>query len=141
MRALLTAFMLCLTLSAWAAAPPVSSAPSIAFTRYHLDNGLEVILAPDKRLPVVAVNLWYHVGAANETPDRTGFAHLFEHMMFTGTKHSARGESERLTSAWPPGIWWAQAWLLSAPHSRERSPLSAPAGPEHPDRSDRPGQP
>ena len=58
-----------------------------------------MILAPDKRLPVVAVNLWYHVGAANETPDRTGFAHLFEHMMFTGTKHVARGEAERLLEA------------------------------------------
>ena len=75
------------------------ASPTIPFTKYKLENGLEVILAPDKRLPVVAVNLWYHVGAANETPDRTGFAHLFEHMMFTGTKHSARGESERLLEA------------------------------------------
>jgi len=99
MRALLTAFMLCLTLSAWAAAPPVSSAPSIAFTRYHLDNGLEVILAPDKRLPIVAINLWYHVGAANEVAGRTGFAHLFEHMMFTGTKHVPRGMDDRLLEA------------------------------------------
>ena len=83
-------------------APPpavAAAAPSIPFTKYRLDNGLEVILAPDKRLPVVAVNLWYHVGAANETPDRTGFAHLFEHMMFTGTKHVARGEAERLLEA------------------------------------------
>jgi zinc protease len=74
-------------------APP---APSIPFTKYKLDNGLEVILAPDKRLPIVAVNLWYHVGAANEDPTRTGFAHLFEHMMFTGTKHVPRGMDDRL---------------------------------------------
>ena len=58
------------------AATPATDAPSIPFTRYRLANGLEVILAPDKRLPTVAVNIWYHVGAANETPDRTGFAHL-----------------------------------------------------------------
>src|SRR6185369_12944854 len=73
--------------------------PSIPFTKYTLGNGLEVILAPDKRIPVVAVNLWYHVGAANETADRTGFAHLFEHMMFTGSKHLKRGEAERLLEA------------------------------------------
>ena len=88
-----------------AAAPESSTAatsaatPSIPFTKYRLANGLEVILAPDKRLPIVAVNLWYHVGAANEEPGRTGFAHLFEHMMFTGSKHIARGEAERLLEA------------------------------------------
>jgi len=76
-----------------------TAAPTIPFTKYKLDNGLEVILAPDKRLPIVAVNIWYHVGAANETPDRTGFAHLFEHMMFTGTKHVPRGLDDRLLEA------------------------------------------
>jgi len=81
------------------AAEIATATPSIPFTKYRLGNGLEVILAPDKRLPTVAVNLWYHVGAANETPDRTGFAHLFEHMMFTGSKHIARGEAERLLEA------------------------------------------
>src|SRR5437667_2462508 len=76
-----------------------TAAPTIPFTKYKLDNGLEVILASDKRLPIVAVNIWYHVGAANETPDRTGFAHLFEHMMFTGTKHVPRGLDDRLLEA------------------------------------------
>jgi zinc protease len=61
--------------------------PKIAFEKYRLANGLEVILAEDHRLPMVAVNVWYHVGPANEEPGRTGFAHLFEHMMFQGTKH------------------------------------------------------
>lgn len=84
---------------AGAADPATAATPSIPFTKYRLANGLEVILAPDKRLPIVAVNLWYHVGAANETPDRTGFAHLFEHMMFTGSKHVVRGEAERLLEA------------------------------------------
>ncbi|HTQ97183.1 MAG TPA: insulinase family protein, partial [Candidatus Acidoferrum sp.] len=61
--------------------------PELKFQRYKLDNGLEVILSEDHRLPLVAVNLWYHVGALNETAGRTGFAHLFEHMMFEGSKH------------------------------------------------------
>ena len=50
-------------------------------------------------MPIVAVNLWYHVGAANEEPGRTGFAHLFEHMMFTGSKHIRRGLAEELLAA------------------------------------------
>lgn len=61
--------------------------PQLAFEKFTLSNGLEVILSEDHRLPLVAVNLWYHVGPANEEPGRTGFAHLFEHMMFQGSKH------------------------------------------------------
>src|SRR5918995_2799094 len=61
--------------------------PRLQFEKYTLPNGLEVILSQKKGLPMVAVNLWYHVGPANEDPGRTGFAHLFEHMMFQGSKH------------------------------------------------------
>ncbi|HET6983659.1 MAG TPA: pitrilysin family protein [Myxococcaceae bacterium] len=61
---------------------------------YTLPNGLTVILAPDRRLPTVGVNLWYHVGGANETPGRSGFAHLFEHLMFQGSKHRAGNEQD-----------------------------------------------
>src|SRR5262245_19981741 len=61
--------------------------PKIDFEKYTLPNGLEVILSEDHRLPLVAVNLWYHVGPAYEAEGRTGFAHLFEHMMFQGSKH------------------------------------------------------
>src|SRR3989442_3336383 len=61
--------------------------PRLAFEKYTLPNGLDVILSEDKRLPMVAVNLWYHVGPANEEAGRTGFAHLFEHMMFQGSRH------------------------------------------------------
>ena len=61
--------------------------PEIKFEKYKLPNGLTVILSEDHRLPQVAVNVWYHVGAANQTPGRSGFAHLFEHMMFSGSKH------------------------------------------------------
>jgi zinc protease len=61
--------------------------PQIAFQKYTLKNGMDVILHEDHRLPLVAVNIWYHVGPANERPGRTGFAHLFEHMMFEGSQH------------------------------------------------------
>ncbi|HEX4932033.1 MAG TPA: pitrilysin family protein [Gemmatimonadaceae bacterium] len=59
---------------------------------YILDNGLRVTLSEDHTAPIVAVNLWYHVGSANERPDRTGFAHLFEHMLFQGSAHVAANE-------------------------------------------------
>jgi zinc protease len=75
------------------ATPPSATAdPKIPIEKYTLPNGLDVILSEDRRLPMVAVNLWYHVGPANEEPGRTGFAHLFEHMMFQGSKH-AEGDS------------------------------------------------
>ena len=61
--------------------------PQIKYEKYVLPNGLNVILSEDHRLPLVAVNLWYHVGPANEVEGRTGFAHLFEHMMFEGSEH------------------------------------------------------
>src|SRR5688572_9162455 len=61
--------------------------PRVPIEKYTLPNGLEVILSPKRGLPMVAVNLWYHVGPANEAAGRTGFAHLFEHMMFQSSKH------------------------------------------------------
>ena len=59
---------------------------------FHLDNGLFVSLSEDHTAPIVAVNLWYHVGSANERPGRTGFAHLFEHMLFQGSAHVGSNE-------------------------------------------------
>jgi len=79
----------------WAAA----SAPpriEIGFQKDTLRNGLELILREDHRLPIVAVNLWYHVGPANESVGRTGFAHLFEHMMFKGSGHVGDGQHFKL---------------------------------------------
>ncbi len=73
--------------------------PTIQYEKYKLANGLEVILSEDHRLPLVAVDLWYHVGPANERPGRTGFAHLFEHMMFQGSKHVQANEHFRLLEA------------------------------------------
>jgi zinc protease len=70
----------------------------IAHERYALDNGLEVILHQDLRLPSVAVNLWYHVGAAHEPAGSSGFAHLFEHLMFEGSKYAGRNFDPLLES-------------------------------------------
>jgi predicted Zn-dependent peptidase len=61
--------------------------PQIPFEKYQLPNGLTVILSEDHRLPQVAIDVWYHVGAANQVLGKSGFAHLFEHMMFSGAKH------------------------------------------------------
>ena len=64
---------------------------NIAFSRHTLANGLDVILHEDRACPIVAVNLWYHVGSKNEVPGRTGLAHLFEHLMFEGSQHHDKG--------------------------------------------------
>jgi len=74
-------------------------APQIKYEKFTLKNGLEVILAENHRLPLVAVDLWYHVGPANERAGRTGFAHLFEHMMFEGSQHVAAKEHDRYLEA------------------------------------------
>ncbi|HQX54614.1 MAG TPA: pitrilysin family protein [Pyrinomonadaceae bacterium] len=65
--------------------------PKINIKEYRLKNGLRVVFHQDKSTPVVAVNVWYHVGSKNEAPGRTGFAHLFEHMMFQGSKNYGDG--------------------------------------------------
>lgn len=73
------------------AAPPVVgvavSDPKIEFEKYTLPNGLEVLLVPDTSVPLVAVSVWYHVGSGNEVYGKSGFAHLFEHMLFQGSEH------------------------------------------------------
>ncbi|MBN2579722.1 MAG: insulinase family protein [Pirellulales bacterium] len=68
-------------------ATAASGIPAVPFEKYTLPNGLQVILHVDHSTPIVSVNVWYHVGSKNERPGRTGFAHLFEHMMFQGSKH------------------------------------------------------
>jgi zinc protease len=69
----------------------------IPFERYTLPNGLTVILSPDKTTPTVAVDIWYHVGSKNEVRGRTGFAHMFEHVMFTGSLNVPYGLHDRMT--------------------------------------------
>src|SRR5688572_5554973 len=98
-------------LFAWSAAaqspppqPPVRTKPpagadviKLPFETYTLPNGLTVILSLDKTTPTVAVNVWYKVGSKNETVGRTGFAHLFEHVMFTGSGNVPYGLHDKLT--------------------------------------------
>ncbi len=67
--------------------PAQSAAIDIPFERHVLPNGLTLIIHEDHKAPIVAVNVWYHVGSKNERPGRTGFAHLFEHLMFNGSEH------------------------------------------------------
>jgi zinc protease len=98
MRSLPAILFLALPLAARAADP------SIKFEKYQLPNGLTVILSEDHRLPQIAVDVWYHVGAANQTPGRSGFAHLFEHMMFSGSKHVQPSPFQVLESLGASGL-------------------------------------
>ena len=68
---------------------------SIPYKKFILTNGLTLIVHEDHKAPIVAVNLWYHVGSKNEKPGKTGFAHLFEHLMFTGSEHFKAGADQR----------------------------------------------
>jgi len=75
------------------------SIPRIKYEKYTLPNGLEVILHEDHSTPIVAVDTWYHVGSGDELVGRTGFAHLFEHIMFMGSQHVAVGQFDQLLEA------------------------------------------
>ena len=74
-------------LEAQASAPRTQASIEIPYQRFVLPNGLTLIVHEDRKAPIVAVNVWYHVGSKNEKPGRTGFAHLFEHLMFNGTEN------------------------------------------------------
>ena len=74
-------------MSAPAAIPGTAAGELIPYTRFTLGNGLTVVVHTDRKAPIVAVNVWYHVGSKNEVPGKTGFAHLFEHLMFQGSEH------------------------------------------------------
>ena len=82
-----TCLLLCLVGSGY-----VHAQQDIEFKEFQLDNGLQVIMHQDKTIPIVAVSVLYHVGSKNEDPERTGFAHFFEHLLFEGTKNIDRGE-------------------------------------------------
>ncbi len=78
----------CLAVLAFAAGiVAAGDLPELKYEKYELPNGLDVILHEDHSIPMVSVNVWYHVGSKNEKPGKTGFAHLFEHMMFEGSQH------------------------------------------------------
>src|SRR5579872_5460278 len=78
--------------SALALADTAVKLPKLELHQTRLDNGLRVILVPDHSAPVFAINVSYNVGSRNERPGRTGFAHLFEHMMFEGSQNVGKGE-------------------------------------------------
>ena len=107
-----------------ATATAVTDIPRLPFEKFTLPNGLEVILSVDRRLPLVAVNVWYHVGPANEEPGRTGFAHLFEHLMFQGSKHMPADSHFRILEA--AGGTDRKSTRLNSSHSQQsRMPSSA----------------
>src|SRR5215213_7439730 len=95
-RLLVAAFLI-----SWTRQPAVAARPAlnVPFTHFTLPNGLHVILHEDHTVPLVTVNVWYHVGSAREKPGRTGFAHLFEHLMFMGSKNAKYGDFDRLLEA------------------------------------------
>jgi zinc protease len=78
---------------------PPARTLTVPYEQFTLQNGLSVILHRDASVPVVSVNVWYHVGSANERPGRTGLAHLFEHLMFEGSAHVAEGAFDTLLEA------------------------------------------
>lgn len=77
----------------------IASAQKVDFEEYNLDNGLHVILHNDPSAPVVVTSVMYHVGSKDEKPDRTGFAHFFEHLLFEGTENIKRGEWDKIVTA------------------------------------------
>src|SRR5216117_2779566 len=82
--------ILSLTAAAFAATAATSDLIKdidIPFKKFVLKNGLTLVVHEDHKAPIVAVNVWYHVGSKNEKPGKTGFAHLFEHLMFNGSEH------------------------------------------------------
>ena len=78
---------------------PILQAQQVDYEEYDLDNGLHVILHQDNAAPVVTTSVMYHVGAKDEDPDKTGFAHFFEHLLFEGTKNIERGEWFKIVSS------------------------------------------
>jgi len=87
-----------------------TSVPQVTFTDERLSNGLRLIVAEDHLAPVVAINVWYDVGSKHEEPGKTGFAHLFEHVMFQGSKHVAKAEHIALVQA-AGGTMNGTTWL------------------------------
>jgi zinc protease len=92
-------FVLALAAPVAAQAPATPPKIELPYTQFTLPNGLHVILHEDHSVPMVSVNMWYHVGSARELPKRTGFAHLFEHLMFMGSGHVKPGEFDEWLEA------------------------------------------
>jgi predicted Zn-dependent peptidase len=89
---------------------PTSTVPTVAFSDHRFDNGLRLIVAEDHLAPVVAINIWYDVGSKHEEPGKTGFAHLFEHVMFQGSRNVSKAEHIALVQA-AGGTMNGTTWL------------------------------
>lgn len=76
--------------------PTISFSQNVKFTEYDLENGMHVILHQDNTVPIAVTSVMYHVGAKDENPDRTGFAHFFEHLLFEGSKNIPRGQMDKI---------------------------------------------
>jgi zinc protease len=98
-RAALPFLLLALAAPAAAQAPAAPPTIELPYRQFTLPNGLRVILHEDHKVPMITVNMWYHVGSARELPKRTGFAHLFEHLMFMGSGHVKPGEFDEWLEA------------------------------------------
>src|SRR5439155_26457640 len=96
----------------------------VPYHSFTLPNGLQVLLHEDHSVPLVTVNIWYHVGSADEKPGRTGFAHLFEHITFMGSQHVPTGEFDKLLE----GAGGDNSGLTTADRTNyyERAPSNAP---------------
>ncbi len=92
-------FRLTFNIAIWLALPVLAQSPDIDFTEFELDNGLQVILHEDHSTPIVAVSIMYKVGSKNEDPQRTGFAHFFEHLLFEGSENIPRGQFDKLITS------------------------------------------
>ena len=115
----ITALFVCLAVTGIAAAAPkVAPLPSvdIPYEKFVLDNGLTLIVHEDHKAPIVAVNIWYHVGSKDEGPGRTGVSHWVEHMNFKGTinipREEMKGIVERLGGMWNGYTWIDQTTYL-----------------------------
>lgn len=83
---------------------------NIEYEKYRLENGLEIILHTDHSLPLAALSIWYHVGPVNEPPKRSGFAHLFEHLMFSGSRHVGSNFDEYLEAVGATNVNGTTNW-------------------------------
>jgi predicted Zn-dependent peptidase len=88
----------------------MTAPPRLPLERHRLDNGMRVVLQPDATLPLVAVNIWYHVGSRDERPGRTGLAHLFEHMLFQGSANVGTNDHFRYVQQ-AGGVANGSTWL------------------------------
>lgn len=95
MKKILSTIYICLI----ALSVAIANDNKISYTEFDLDNGIHVILHQDNTTPIVAVSILYHVGSKNEDPERTGFAHFFEHLLFEGSENIERGQFDKLLTA------------------------------------------